>query len=308
MRTPSSRRVGAGVPHRRMKRRREEEADAGLGEAALDDRRRRRDVDAERFEDVGAAGLARHRAVAVLGDAHAAGGDDERRARRDVERARTDRRRCRRCRTRRRSRRDSCTACARIVRARPTISAGRSPFIARPTSRPAICAGAARPSMTSAIAAAASSVGQVFVARQLLDQCGKHALSPADPSRKLRRMRRALVGQDRLGMKLHAVHRPRPVPQAHDRAVLLRPRRHLELGRQPVVGDDQRVIARRQERPGRCPRTRRGRRARSSRSCRASARAARTTDAAEHRADRLMPEADAEDRRRLPELRGSRPS
>src|SRR5437867_13278777 len=51
-----------------------------------------------------------------------------------------------------------CTARARIVFARPTISTGRSPFIARPISKPAICAAAARPSITSVIAADASSL------------------------------------------------------------------------------------------------------------------------------------------------------
>jgi len=53
---------------------------------------------------------------------------------------------------------DSRTALARMAAARPTISAGCSPFIARPTSRPPICAGVARPAMISAIAAAASPV------------------------------------------------------------------------------------------------------------------------------------------------------
>ncbi|MFN7916955.1 MAG: hypothetical protein U0Q55_16550 [Vicinamibacterales bacterium] len=55
------------------------------------------------------------------------------------------------------NRRDSDTAWARIVRARPTISCGRSPFMASPTRKPAIWASPARPSMTSAIAAEASS-------------------------------------------------------------------------------------------------------------------------------------------------------
>ena len=59
-----------------------------LGQTALDDGRRGRHADAERFEHVGAAGQARHRSIAVLGDANAARRDDERRARRDVERAR----------------------------------------------------------------------------------------------------------------------------------------------------------------------------------------------------------------------------
>ena len=87
--------------------------------------------------------------------------------------------------------------------------------------------------------------------------------------------------------------------------VLLRPRRHLELGRQPLLGDDQRVIARRDERPGDA-----GEHAAAvvlDRRRLAVHRHARAHDrAAEHRADRLVPEADAEDRRRLPELAGSR--
>ena len=44
---------------------------------------------AERLQHVGAAGQARDRSVAVLRDTHAARGDDESRAGRDVERART---------------------------------------------------------------------------------------------------------------------------------------------------------------------------------------------------------------------------
>ena len=48
----------------------------------------RRDVDAERFEEIGAAATARHRPVAVLRDLDAAGGNHERRDRRDVERVR----------------------------------------------------------------------------------------------------------------------------------------------------------------------------------------------------------------------------
>ena len=43
--------------------------------------------------------------------------------------------------------RDSFTECDRIVRARPTISCGRSPFIAKPTSKAASCAGVACPVM-----------------------------------------------------------------------------------------------------------------------------------------------------------------
>ncbi len=51
----------------------------------------------------------------------------------------------------------SFTACSRIARAKPTISDGRSPFITSADNNAASAAGAARPSMTSRIAAAASS-------------------------------------------------------------------------------------------------------------------------------------------------------
>jgi hypothetical protein len=77
-----------GVPHRRVERRREEERDAGLDQAALDGGRRRPDVDAERLEHIRAAAPAGHGSVAVLRHAHAAGRDDERRDGRDVERVR----------------------------------------------------------------------------------------------------------------------------------------------------------------------------------------------------------------------------
>jgi hypothetical protein len=53
--------------------------------------------------------------------------------------------------------RDSFVALARIVRARPTISAGRSPFMASAMSSAAICDDCARPSMIASIAVAASS-------------------------------------------------------------------------------------------------------------------------------------------------------
>ena len=99
-------------------------------EAALDDRRRRGDVDAERFEHVRAAAAARDRAVAVLGDAHAARREHDRRDRRDVERVRAVAARAAGVEHRRVT---SATASsrARAWSARsPTISAGRSPFIA----------------------------------------------------------------------------------------------------------------------------------------------------------------------------------
>ena len=75
----------AGVPHRRMEGRREEERDARLVETAFDHRGRRRHVHAERLEQIRAPATARHRPVAVLGHLHAARGEHERRERRDVE-------------------------------------------------------------------------------------------------------------------------------------------------------------------------------------------------------------------------------
>ena len=83
--TPSSRRTGPDVPHRRMHQRREHEDDARFRERARHDLDRRLDRDAERLEHVGAAALRRERAVAVLGDAHARARDEQRRGGRDVE-------------------------------------------------------------------------------------------------------------------------------------------------------------------------------------------------------------------------------
>ena len=72
------------MAHRRMVRLRRHEADPGLGEAALDLRATEADGDAEGGEHVAGAGARGGGAVAVLGDRHAAGGDDHRRERRDI--------------------------------------------------------------------------------------------------------------------------------------------------------------------------------------------------------------------------------
>ena len=74
VRTPSSRRSAAGVPHRRVEGRREEEREAGLGEAARSATARAGASMStpSASKHVGAAAVARHRAVAVLGDPHAA--------------------------------------------------------------------------------------------------------------------------------------------------------------------------------------------------------------------------------------------
>ena len=153
-------------------------------------------------------GQARHRSVAVLGDAHAARRDDQRRARRDVERARIGRRRCRRCRTRRRSAATAAPhARASCARGRRSPS-GRSPFIARPIEQPGDLRrrGAALHDLGHRRGRLVAR--EVFVARQLFDQRRKHgsvrAVLPGNCAGAV-----ALAGQDRLGMKLHAVHRPR---------------------------------------------------------------------------------------------------
>ena len=89
VRTPSSLAHRRRVLHRAVVVGREHEADAGLGDATAPPAcGRQHDVGAERFEHVGAAGLRRHRAAAVLGDARAGRGGDEHRRRRDVERVR----------------------------------------------------------------------------------------------------------------------------------------------------------------------------------------------------------------------------
>src|SRR5580765_6265856 len=155
-----------------------------------------------------------------------------------------------------------------MVVASPTISAGRSPFIASPISTPAICASSARPSMISAIAAAASSlvrssrritfaisVGNMSVTQRLVaDALLKNVASVSavfhDSGTRHLALQEiaqdlpALSGQDRLRMELHAVHRKRLVTQSHDRSVLFRSCADFEHGRQPLIGHDERVITR----------------------------------------------------------------
>ena len=74
--------------HRRVVVRREQEREARRGEAVARALLVERQRQAERLEQVGAAGAARDRAVAVLDDAHAHRGDQQRGAGREVEAAR----------------------------------------------------------------------------------------------------------------------------------------------------------------------------------------------------------------------------
>src|SRR6185295_5148230 len=127
----------------------------------------------------------------------------------------------------------------------------------------------------------------------------------------------ALAGENRFRMELDTVDRPGAVPEPHDVRVLARPRRDLEFRRQTLFSDHERVISRSDERPRDAPEQSLAvvldrRRLAVHRYARAH------HVATEHRADRLVSKADAENRRRLPEtadhihrhaggLRASRP-
>ena len=77
------------VLHRRVMVRREHETDADVGDALRDLHGRQVNVNAQRFQHIGTARLARHAAPAMLADLGAAGRCDEHRAGRDVEGVRT---------------------------------------------------------------------------------------------------------------------------------------------------------------------------------------------------------------------------
>jgi len=77
---------GLGMLHGRVQRGGEEESDTGVGDRRGDQIRLVTDVHAEGFQDIGAAALAGHGSVAMLGDAHPGAGRDERRDRGDIER------------------------------------------------------------------------------------------------------------------------------------------------------------------------------------------------------------------------------
>ncbi len=76
-----------GVAHRGMVARREQEGAAGGAQDVGQPVQRHVDVDAERGQHVGPAGARGQRPVAVLGDRHAAAGDDEGDGGGDVQRA-----------------------------------------------------------------------------------------------------------------------------------------------------------------------------------------------------------------------------
>ena len=147
--------------------------------------------------------------------------------------------------------------------------------------------------MISAIAAAASSRRQILVPLQLFDQRGEH-----HSSRKFRRICRPSPVRTDSGWNCTPCTGQRAMPQAHDRAVL-GARRDLELVGQRL-GDDQRVIAAGDERLRHAAEDAAA--VVLDRRRLAVHRRRRAHDlAAERDADGLMPEADAEHRRRRPE-------
>ena len=136
VRTPISRRVGPGVPHRRVEGRREQEREARPRASASPADSASWSMRTPSASSTSAEPAARgDRAVAVLGDRDAGRGDDERRGGRDVERARS---------RRRRSRTTSIVPVgastlstrSRMAVAKPASSSTVSPRIRSATSRP----------------------------------------------------------------------------------------------------------------------------------------------------------------------------
>ena len=126
--------------------------------------------------------------------------------------------------------------------------------------------------------------------------------------RKLREQGVAGLGEDRLGVELHALDRELAVAQAHHQAVLGLGG-DLEHVGHGVALDDERVVAGRGERARAARRTRRGRRGVICDVLPCITCGARTTVAAEELADALVPEAHAEHGHAgVAEVRGSRRS
>ena len=88
VRTPMAWRIGRDRLHRRVVVRREQERETRGREAGAGGRLVQRQFEAELLEHVGAAGLARHRAIAVFDHVDAAGRGEQRRAGGEVEAAR----------------------------------------------------------------------------------------------------------------------------------------------------------------------------------------------------------------------------
>src|SRR6266404_4628882 len=81
----------------------------------------------------------------------------------------------------------------------------------------------------------------------LSGECG--SLLSLAASQKIGEQLVSFLCQDRFGMELHPFHRPVPVPDTHDLAVV-GPRGDFETGGQAFLFDDQRMIARGSQRVG----------------------------------------------------------
>src|SRR5262252_9368430 len=114
-----------------------------------------------------------------------------------------------------------------------------------------MCAGAARPSITSAMAAAASSLvrssWRVSFSMRPANMTGPSVRLSVE---EVAKDPMSFARQNGLGMELHAVHRQMTMTQPHDCAVFFRPRSHLEVRRKPIVRDDERVVTGCLERSG----------------------------------------------------------
>src|SRR5262245_37229724 len=169
-------------------------------------------------------------------------------------------------------------ACTRSIFARmtltaPVISSTLSPRTRNPIRSPPICDGVASPAIICSNAAAASSrvstapvatfamrdLNSTDTSRSLIDpppRASGSFIGAAPSGRAIPRLRdfekifqkqMAMLGGDAFGMELHAVHRQRFVCKPHHQTVRGLGR-HVEIARQRLALDHQRVIARSFER------------------------------------------------------------
>ena len=185
------------------------------------------ELHAERLQHIGAAGLAGHGAPAVLRHLRPRRGRDQRRRGGDVEGVCGVAARCRRCRPAgARGRPPAPWSRIRASPARRRRSRQWSPSSRAGRCRmPAICAGVISPPMIWRITESISSwkISRLSI-RRFRASCGVMASSSrVESSVELQEIGEqivAVLGQDRLRMELHAFHRQRPVPHAHDLAIV----------------------------------------------------------------------------------------
>src|SRR5208337_3183532 len=203
----------------------------------------------------------------------------------------------------------TATILARIAETAPVISSTLSPRTLRAIRKPPICEGVTSPESIASNAATASLRVSVAPAATLAIKGLKNSMSPDRLARRAARMKSggqveeiaqdpmSVLARDAFGMELHAVYGAVAVRHRHDQPVVGFGG-HLELVRRGRALDDERMIARRLERPVEP--------AKDSSGVVLDARdLAMHGDwrphhlAAEGLPDRLMAEADAEERRRL---------